>query len=153
MSRSTAPLRIMATPLLLLVLVSACAEPGMGPGVASLSTQDGDVFFLTLPVKPNAYMEALYQGQVRLDSSGCIRLASPHEATVIWPFQSTLEERAGQLWVVDGAGDDIGTLGGDFRFGGGFVPRLHEGLGYSEDALTQIASRCPGTYWVVGETL
>ena len=39
---------------------------------------------------------------------------------------------------------------GSFRFGGGFVSRLHAGLGYTPDAEAQIMARCPGQFWIVG---
>ena len=72
---------------------------------------------------------------------------------MIWPFGATLEVRDGQSWVVDAALTDIGVLGGEFRFGGGFVSRLHDGLGFSAGVGKQIAARCPGRFWIVGETI
>jgi hypothetical protein len=96
-------------------------------------------------------MEALFLGQVVEDGEGCLRLQPPADHTVVWPYRSTLEVRGDGSWVVSEEGKDIGKIGGAFRFGGGEVPFLHEGLGFTHGQITEIHARCPGRYWIVGE--
>ena len=98
-------------------------------------------------------MDALFQGRVVTDAAGCIRLDSPppDAGTVVWPFGFTLAREGRVLSVRDAAGREVGRIGGSFRFGGGHVPFLHEGTGFSAAERARAEARCPGTFWIVGE--
>ena len=82
-----------------------------------------------------------------------MRLEAPSDVTVVWPFRPTLEARINGEWALDAQGNEIGRIGGPFRFGGGIVPFLHKDLGFKEPDLTEIQTQCPGRYWIVGEVL
>mgnify|MGYP001053328658 CR=1 FL=1 len=138
---------------LLALLLGGCAESATAPADYALVSLDGGAYFIRQPEKPGAVMEALFLGQVVKDEAGCLRLQSPADATVVWPYRSSLGARDDGLWVVDAAGKEIGRIGGAFRFGGGEVPFLHEGLGFHEPERSAIHARCPGRYWIVGEVL
>ena len=96
-------------------------------------------------------MDALFQGRVVEDSSGCIRLQPPSGATVVWPKGFSLEMTAEGARVQDQNGLEVGLIGSTFRFGGGEVPFLHGGLGFQPAEVALIQSRCPGRFWIVGE--
>jgi hypothetical protein len=121
--------------------------------VGLLSDLDDGPLFVTQSKPATDVMAALFDGLVVVDGSGCPRLDAPEpdRGTVVWPYGFTLEARAGSYWVVDAEGRDVGPLGGHFRFGGGFVPTLHEGLALTDEARAAAESRCPGNYWIVGE--
>lgn len=139
-------------PILVLALagLTACSESSTDPADLSLIPSEGETFFLTLPIVPNAHMEALFQGQVVQDQTGCLRLSSSAGATVVWPQGFKLQAHGVKNWVVTKSGRRLGVIGGPFRFGGGEVPLLHEGLGYSASLAEQIQARCPGRFWIVG---
>jgi hypothetical protein len=137
--------------LILTGALMGCSRDAAGPADYSVLDDGTATYFLTLPVVPNAVMEALYQGRVLKDERGCLRLQQPDDATVVWPFGFTLEVRKGQEWVLDATGKDVGKISGTFRFGGGEVPFLHEGLGFTAAANAQIQAKCPGRFWIVAE--
>lgn len=137
--------------LVLTGALAGCSQDAVGPADYSLVGDGQATYFLTQPVVPNAFMDALYQGKVTKDGGGCLRLQPPGDATVIWPYGFTLDAREGQEWVVDAGNKDVGRIGGIFRFGGGEVPYLHEGLGFTPEASAQIEATCPGRFWIVGE--
>lgn len=133
--------------LCMAALASSCS--------ADLHTVDdaSDTVFLTQATPPGAVMEALYEGRVYRDEQGCLRLEtmSGMGHTAVWPYGFTLETRGGASHVVDPRRRSIGRVGGSFRFGGGEVPSAEwADLTTEQRALAQ--SRCPGRYWVVGET-
>jgi hypothetical protein len=130
--------------------LSGCSDSPAEPTDLSLLPGPAQTAFLVLPFPTNVHMEALFQGRVVRDDSGCIRLESPSDATVVWPFGFELEARGTGEWVVMGNGEDLGAIGGRFRFGGGELPSLHEGLGFSDELAGQIQVRCPGRFWIVG---
>lgn len=113
----------------------------------------GGVTFLAQTAPPNAVMEALFQGRVIVDDAGCMRLESPDPATVVWPYGFTLERRRRDMVVLDGNGREVGVAGGSFRFGGGEVPTLHEGLALNATTRARALERCPGRFWIVGDIL
>jgi hypothetical protein len=141
------------TGALLLLLVAGCSDGVTTPADYSLIFLEGDTYFVRQPVNPGAVMEALFQGKVIKDEGGCLRLQAPDDATVVWPYRSALDVRGDGQWIVGADGRDLGKIGGDFRFGGGEVPYLHEGLGFHEPSITEIMDRCPGRFWIVGEVL
>lgn len=130
--------------------LAGCSETPSEAADLSLVPGAGETVFLVMPFQTNLHMEALFQGRVVRDDSGCVRLQPPSDATVVWPFGFTLEPRTTGEWVVMGNGEDLGFIGGSFRFGGGEVPALHRGLGFSNELAGQIHDRCPGRFWIVG---
>ncbi|HZD05483.1 MAG TPA: hypothetical protein VE173_11205 [Longimicrobiales bacterium] len=152
----TTVLRVFAASILAVATLSGCGPSAQEDPVALAQglTQDtpGPLFF-ALSQRPNAVMEALFQGRVSLDDAGCLRFDSSEPATVIWPFRSSLEDSDGVLRVLDEAGDEIGRIGGEFRLGGGFVQTLHDGIPLSDSDQALATDRCPGVYWIVGAVL
>jgi hypothetical protein len=117
-----------------------------------LSARRGDgVIFLVQNVRPNAVMDALFEGRVAADDNGCLRLQGPDPATVVWPYRATLDTVDGQQRVRAEGGRIIGTIGGTFRLGGGEVQTLAAGNGISAADAERARSTCPGKYWIVGD--
>lgn len=123
--------------------------PRLGIVMANAYGVQHDIMFLTAAQPARESMQALFEGRVVVDPAGCIRLDSPDPATVIWPHGFRLAVQRGQLLVRDGTGREIGRIGGAFRFGGGEVPTLSASILAGHAA---VAARCPGRYWIVGET-
>jgi hypothetical protein len=131
------------------VLIAAC-----GDDAADVSDREGlvdDVIFLAQTVQPDAVMEALFDGVVEVDQAGCVRLVSSEPATVVWPKDFSVAESAGQRVVRDASGRTIGRLGGNFRFGGGYVNELHSGIPLASADRQRAVASCPGNFWIVGE--
>ncbi|MGH7539896.1 MAG: hypothetical protein ACRELC_02750 [Gemmatimonadota bacterium] len=102
-------------------------------------------------VPATVVMEALFVGRVIRDPAGCLRLETPDQHTVVWPFGFRLVPADGGLAVRDADGQAVGRIGGDFRLGDGEVPFLHEGLALPEAERRAAETRCPGRYWIVGD--
>lgn len=137
----------------LVALAPACTTgTGDGPNLDAAEDPSRTVF-LTQATPPGAVMEALFEGRVYRDEQGCLRLEMQgnERHTAVWPYGFALESRDGELYVKDAQGRSIGQVGGQFRFGGGEVPGA-ESLDVSEEKRALARSRCPGRYWVVGET-
>jgi len=139
-------------PALLLLLSAACASSESDPTALGAELQPGTVF-LAQSEPPGAVMDALFDGTVARDGSGCLRLEGGDRPTVVWPYGAELTSRAGAFWVRDAAGREIGRIGGSFRFGGGEIPSLHDGIPLTAAQRSLAAERCPGRYWIVGEIL
>ena len=142
--------------ILALAALAACSSPDVqGPGDAPspLGRADADVVFLSQSADPPVVMDALFEGRVDRDASGCLRLDLPGRHTVIWPAGFTLAEAEdGAPRVLDAQGVEIGRIGGRFRLGGGEVSTLHEGIPLTEADRRTAREHCPGRYWIVGET-
>lgn len=134
----------------LLALAACSASERGGPTLTGNENPDAAVF-LRQREPARDVMEALYQGRILRDDQGCLRLEGAEPATVIWPYGFTLESRPGGLYVRDAEGRELGRIGGSFRFGGGFVPS-HDYAGLSDADRALADTRCPGEYWIVGET-
>ncbi|HUF70293.1 MAG TPA: hypothetical protein VMM79_16720 [Longimicrobiales bacterium] len=52
--------------------------------------------------------------------------------------------------VLDAAGQEVGTIPGQFRLGGGEVSVLHDGVGTTAQRQRAI-TRCPGRFWIAGD--
>lgn len=139
--------------VLLSLILTGCADTGTPTADLPLDSLEGDTYFIRQPERPRSVMDALFQGRVVRDERGCLRLQPPADATVVWPFGSTLEARSSGQWVVEAGGNEMGKIGGLFSFGGGEVPFLHVGLGFQQPDITQIQTRCPGRFWIVGDVL
>jgi hypothetical protein len=130
--------------------LAACSAGDIGPALAGNDNPGGAVF-LAQNQPAETVMEALFQGTVVQDEQGCLRLGGGHPATVIWPYGFKLEARVGGVYVEDASGRTVGRVGGSFSFGGGNInTHEHASLTARDHALA--ASRCPGTFWLVGET-
>lgn len=144
-----------ARPLLVaLVMGGLGCSDSQGPSASALlSDLDGGPVFLVQSEPATAVMEALFDGRVLMDAAGCLRLeiGSPEDATVVWPFGTTLEAFGSTYRVREEGGRAVGVVGERFRFGGGFVSELHDGIPMNEDARAHAGERCPGVYWIVGE--
>ncbi|MEM7119092.1 MAG: hypothetical protein AAF614_42130 [Chloroflexota bacterium] len=57
----------------------------------------------------------------------------------------------GRFNVKNEIGVNVGKIGEAFRFGGGFVQTLVEGGPVAEGLRQEALTKCPGTYWIVGE--
>ena len=139
--------------LVLSTLLAACSAADSpteigGDGLVFLSL-NADPALLSQNAPPLAVMDALYEGRVSADANGCIRLESSDRHTVIWPYQFKLSGNA----VLDADGRTIGTLGGQFKFGGGEVASLENIAIISDADRARAQARCPGRFWIVGEIL
>lgn len=134
--------------LVLALSLTACTLGNEADPIGLTSLEDP--IFLVQTEAAAAVMEALFDGPIAADDAGCVRL-QPSGATVVWPFGFSLREVGGQHYVIDGSNRSIGRIGGDFRFGGGFVPTLHEGIPLDQSARALAEDRCPGSYWIVGD--
>lgn len=141
--------------LLFLVLTGACSSDSSSPTDPSepaglLLTVQENVVVLTQNVVPTTSMEALFEGTVDVDDSGCLRLATEDAHTVIWPVGYGVVGDGGDRIVLDENGDSIGTIGDDFALSGGEVTELSDALGFDADDRSLADSRCSGRYWIVG---
>jgi hypothetical protein len=137
----------------LVALAAACtAGTGEDPDL-NVAEDPSRTVFLTQATPPEVVMEALFEGRVYRDEQGCLRLESlgNERHTAVWPYGFTLESRDGKLYVKDAQGRSIGQVGGQFRLGGGEVPGA-ESADLTEEKRALARSRCPGRYWVVGDT-
>jgi hypothetical protein len=108
--------------------------------------------FFSQSTRPEAVMEALYEGTVSMDAEGCLRLdLEPDRHTVVWPFGSTAVTRAGRLVILDQENVEIGRVGGFFALGGGEVPPAAGPLLLSPESRALAEARCPGRFWIVGD--
>lgn len=137
----------------LLALAAGCSPTGGADPRLNEADDPAGTLFLTQASPAGAVMEALFEGRVIRDEQGCLRLETGggERHTVVWPHGFTLRSRAGALYVHDAEGREIGRVGGPFRFGGGEVPSA-EWLDLSAEQRAQAQTRCPGRYWVVGDT-
>lgn len=146
----------------LAVALLGCDAYGTEPGPDTIETADflqvahhDDVLFLSRTTSANDVMDALFMGHVSVDDAGCIRLEteSDYGVTAVWPFGYTLDHDGDSVRVLDESGEAVATLGGELELGGGEVPELHDGIGFT-DADQQLAhDRCPGYFWIVAEVV
>lgn len=142
--------RSAAYALLTTALAMAACSPSDDPASFG-ALEEGGLLFLVQTEPATDVMEALWDGVVQRDERGCLRLATEDRHTVVWPFGFTLGVRSDGPYVRDERGRDVGRIGGSFRFGGGEVPELHEGIPLHPTARAAALSRCPGPYWIVGD--
>ena len=135
------------TPILACFALAAC-DPAAGTRPRTTLDDPPGVVFLAEETAANAYMDALFQGGVTLDTQGCLRLDTSERHTVVWPHGYTLEASSGAFRVKDEQGRLVGTIGGSFRFGGGEVPSLASVVNLSASARAQAEANCPGRYWL-----
>lgn len=140
--------------LCVLALASACSTAE--DHHPTLSWDDGsNTVFITQAASPAVPlgMEALFEGRIHRDEQGCLRLEvrGGSRLSPVWPDGFKLRMLNGELHVLDAAGRSIGHVGGAFRFGGGIVDSTDRLLLKRADRAI-VESRCPGSYWVVGNT-
>lgn len=116
-----------------------------------VAAQDGVGIHLLVQIDDlDAYPNALYRGRLMLDAAGCVRLAaSTGPTTVLWPKGFSGRAVDGEIEIRDQLGAVVGRTGRNFRLGGGGVPTLHEGLGFTMADHELAVSRCPGAFWLV----
>ena len=141
---------------LLLLAALGCESPLDTGGLADTGvhlsvTATGGLQFLTQDVDPPILMDALHRGGLAVDAAGCIRLAGPESAAVVGPAGFSARTEAGSTEILAPDGSVLGSLGGEFELGGGFVQELNDGLGFAPVDRALAQDRCPGTYWIVGE--
>ncbi|MBN1658225.1 MAG: PD40 domain-containing protein [Anaerolineae bacterium] len=139
--------------LFALTLLSACNSP---PATADLSTPPHIPDATSLPVifffhqkeAPNAYMQALMEGELVL-VDGCLRIGGADGHVPIWPWDFALAAGAGDAQVVDGDGRIAAQIGDRLRLSGGEAPAAP----LVEDAARPLLANCPGPYWIVGNEI
>ncbi|MFN0181546.1 MAG: hypothetical protein ACKVZ0_22270 [Gemmatimonadales bacterium] len=109
---------------------------------------DDGTLFLTQAVVPAAHMDALFRGTVAVDERGCYRLGLTGQATMVWPFGYRLINTIEGATVVNQDGNEVGRIGGEFVFGGGFVSTLPAGMVASETLRARAVAACPGSFWI-----
>jgi hypothetical protein len=130
--------------------LAACSSGDAGSALVG-SENPGGTVFLAQNHPPQTVMEALFEGTVVQDEQGCLRLSPGLSKTVIWPYGFKLEARVGGLYVEDASGRTVGRIGGSFSFGGGNI-NTHEHASLTARDHVLAESRCPGTFWLVGDT-
>ena len=113
-----------------------------------LDVRGTTLLFFAMASQPDAHMDALVEGTIAADNSGCLRLDTGDRHTVVWPHGFRLQADDDKTVVVSNTGAVVGQLGERFRLGGGEVTQLQVGLLSSADRVTAL-SRCPGRYWIV----
>lgn len=142
-------------------LASICALAALSMGCSAESVGDatpspnlqireyGGIAFITQNVVQTVHMDALFRGTVVSDQQGCLRLDDAGAATVVWPQGFTAAIEDGALVVRDRDGAEVGRVGGAFSLGGGEVPALSDGMGFTVQDRLVAEARCPGLYWIV----
>lgn len=136
---------------------SACSSPSSSldhdllEEADQVAARDGQGIHLLVQLENlDAYPSALYRGGLEVDAGGCIRLAeSTGSTTVLWPKGFRARTVGGRIDILDERGVVVGRIGQEFRMGGGGVPSLHEGLGFTAADQELAVSRCPGGFWLV----
>jgi hypothetical protein len=144
-------LRSRTAPIILMTLLSPACSTGEddNPFDPLQFQQRTGVIFVAQNIVPSTVMEALFEGRVIADSAGCLRFDSPDPATVVWPKGFSIAESGSTMTVRNGAGRQIGRIGGTFRLGGGEVASVQQGI--SPDDRERLETSCPGRYWIVGD--
>lgn len=117
--------------------------------VFQVLVSDGLVVFTQNRVA-DVTMDALFEGTVAGDESGCLRLASSDGATVVWPLGYRAEVEGSSVEILDVDGVVVGRVGETFTISGGEVGALTEAMGFT-DADRELAGACPGSYWIAGQ--
>ena len=155
-ARTGAGIAVVALASLAAVGCSGGTEPdGLEERADHLVAAHGDgVVLLTQNVVPEVVMDALFEGRVAPDASGCLRLdvESDYGVTAVWPRGYELRTLDGALHVVDGDGEAVGPIGGFFALGGGEAPELTEAMGFTAADRELAHATCPGRYWIVAGT-
>ena len=100
-------------------------------------------------------MEALVYGTLEV-SEECLHLNDREASTVyvpIWPPDYSLDVTASPPWVLDGAGRSLVTVGQEVLLSGGEIHTLTGISGIDASVKEALITRCPGPYWIVGDTV
>jgi hypothetical protein len=136
-----------------LTLLAACAStaatadlptPTHTPGATSLPA----VFFFRQKEEPNAYMQALMEGDLVLVDD-CLRIGGADGHVPIWPWDVALETDDSDVRVVGADGRVIAQVGDWLRISGGEAPAMP----VVEDAARPLLANCPAPYWIVGNEI
>lgn len=139
-------LAVMGLGVMALGPLAGCSAGALEPDPRAAGL-DG-IVLLTLDEPQEAWMSALYRGDVVVDEAGCLRLAGPDAPTVIWPEGYHLAPTIEGPEVRDASGHYVGRVNDHFTLGGGEVPYLHSGIPMSDADRRWAREQCPGRYWI-----
>ncbi len=90
-----------------------------------------------------------------VDEGGCLRLEHGGGFTEvpIWPPRFDLRTEGGEVRVLDGEGGIVARVGDRVEMGGGEVWSLAGIRSVDGRTRRELEERCPGPYWLVGETV
>lgn len=110
--------------------------------------------FPQLITPQNVYLEALIKGKLVLEN-GCLRMSGVDGAVngstflLIWDQKFSTRTKQGVVQVIDkGTGEILASVGDFVAIGGGFVDNPT-----SRGLREPIPDDCPGSYWLVGESI
>lgn len=125
--------------------------PSNSGGLDEYTGSDGRTIYFPRQAPAVAGMDALLEGTLVLDDSGCLRVQ--HESlplaeapVVIWHYDFSLQISGEEIVVLNGDGEPVGRVGEWSRLGGGHSSTVLE---------PAMPEACPGPYWILGsiETL
>lgn len=147
----------------LLVGLSACSsptsnldsdtEPEVERATVLEARSEAGVVLFTQLFDLDAYPSALARSVLTVDDDGCLRLESTERPTVLWPKGFRARSEGARTAILNAAGEVVGRTGDVFRMGGGGLPFLHEGLGFTPEDQALAVSRCPGEFWLATPSL
>ena len=133
------PARLHCATVALALLTTACAAP--------VDQRPPNPLFLTQATVPTETMQALFVGRIVIDSAGCVRADAVDNATIVWPKGFSLADGR----VQDATGRPIGTIGGEFRLGGGEIDVLPMNIAGDAALRARVLELCPGKFFLVGD--
>lgn len=149
--RSALPATLAWMAVAVAMTAAGCSDEALAPDQRGIEARDvAGVTLLTQNVVQDVTMDALYEGVVVEDGSGCLRLGDASGSTVVWPDGYGAYSTLGDVFIVDPEGVEVGQVGGSFSLPGGEVTELSDAMGFTQADRDLAADRCPGRYWIVG---
>lgn len=128
-------------------LTAACSSDPVEPGSDYVfQFLDEDVVVIARSAPVDFGHDALFEGPVIADDTGCLRWDDEEGPTVVWPFGFTGEATTEGISILDADGTEVGRVGESFSLGGGIAPEL---LRASQEDRDLAAELCPGDYLIV----
>lgn len=114
--------------------------------VEAIIGPEGQTIYFPKQAPTNAYMEALFEGMLMLDKSGCLRagVEGSEGSLMIWHHDFELRVTAESIEILNGAGQVVARVGEAIRMGGG------EG-GATINIPGMPINACRGPYWILGD--
>lgn len=114
------PVLLIAAAVIILIIVLVTQSPGESLEVS---------FFPVQKEAAREAMQVLLQGDLVLDSSGCLRV---HDHLILWPYGYSVNIKGDEIHVIDDKGQIVGRVGEFVKLGGGNIPAFfaEEKLGY-----------------------
>jgi len=157
MMRNATMLNRMPTLIVLCFIITACANQATSaPTSISTSTSAPSLgaHFPQLATPPEVHLEALINGKLVLEN-GCLRVSGVAGAVngstflLIWDQRFSTRTEQGIVQVIDvSTGEVLASVGDFVAVGGGFV-----GNPTSRGLKEPIPDECPGSYFLVGESI